>query len=174
MKIENKNVKIKIKSQISDLMLSEVYDFEFEDDESHSSHLHDNIEYSTQGILSVDGDNVKISYEENELMGLEGCETSLHFNKVTPDVITIMRTGSLISGFVFDPSDKRQICTYETEFMPLEFCVYTRTVGNNLTYDNGGTLKLDYDIEVHGVRTERNRFTLEVKNFKDGDNSERI
>ena len=192
MQTENKNVKIKIKSHVSDLIMSDIYNaartVDMIDDEinhtykRNSNHpmeeyfneaVNDKIEYSTQGTLSMDDKNIIISYEESELMGLDGCETSLYFSKVSPDVITMTRTGSVVSGLVFDPSAKRQICTYQTEYMPLEFCICTRSVGNNLTYDNGGVLNLDYDIEVRGVRTERNRLTLEVINLKDGDTSER-
>lgn len=187
----NKNVKIKIKSQISDLMLSEAYSavrsMTMLQDETNKTYkpnskniyddyineaVNENIEFTTQGIITADGDNITISYEESELMGLEGCETSLFFNKIKPNVITMMRSGSVISGLVFDPSDKRQVCIYETEFMPMEFSIYTRNVGNDMTYDNGGTLNLDYDIEVRGVRTERNRLTLEVINLKDGGSGE--
>ena len=192
MQTENKNVKIKIKSQISDLIMSDIYTtartIDMIDDEINHTYkrgsdtamedyfddaVNDKIEYSTQGTLSVNGEKIIISYEESELMGLDGCETSLYFNKISPNVVTMTRTGSVVSGLVFDPTDKRHICTYETDFMPIEFCICTRSVGNNLTYDNGGTLNLDYDIEVRGVRTERNRLTLEVINIKGGENSER-
>ena len=192
MQSENKNVKIKIKSQISDLMMSDVYSsaraIYMIDDEINNIRMNeaddimldyfdevinDNIEYSTHGKLSTDGDNITVSYEESEIMGLEGCETSLYFSKIVPTVVTMTRTGSVVSGIVFDPAARRHMCTYETDFMPLELCVCTRNVGNNLTYDNGGILNLDYDIEVHGIRTERNRLTLEVVNIKEGDESER-
>jgi len=192
MQTENKNVKIKIKSQISDLIMSDIYTtartIDMIDDEINHTYkrgsdtamedyfddaVNDKIEYSTQGTLSVNGEKIIVSYEESELMGLDGCETSLYFNKISPNIVTMTRTGSVVSGLVFDPTDKRHICTYETDFMPIEFCICTRSVGNNLTYDNGGTLNLDYDIEVRGVRTERNRLTLEVINIKGGENSER-
>lgn len=187
----NKNVKIKIKSQISDLMLSEAYSAArsvtmLQDEinktyKPNSKNIYDdyineavneNIEFTTEGMITADGDKIIISYEESELMGLEGCETSLFFNKIKPNVVTMMRSGSVISGLVFDLSDKRQVCIYETEYMPMEFSIYTRNVGNDMTYDNGGTLNLDYDIEVRGVRTERNRLTLEVTNLKGGESNE--
>jgi Domain of unknown function (DUF1934). len=194
MKSENKNVKIKIKTKISDIMMSDAYgsartlemmqneinnvrnvpsDEDIIMDDYFNEVINDNIELSTSGTLSMDGDNITVSYIETELTGNPDCETSVYFNKVLPNVVTMTRTGSVVSGMVFDPSSHRQMCTYETEFLPLEFCICTRKVGNTLTYDNGGILNLDYDIEVHGIRTERYSLTLEVANVKEGDNSER-
>ena len=55
---------------------------------------------------------------------------------------------------------------YQTPIMPFEVCVHTLRVDNALAVDGqsvGGTLDLDYVIEIRGARAERCRMHLEVR-----------
>jgi uncharacterized beta-barrel protein YwiB (DUF1934 family) len=61
-------------------------------------------------------------------------------------------------------NEKRQLCSYVTPFMPIEFVVNTRAVANKIKNGKGAML-LDYTIEVRGVNTERNKMIIEVRPY---------
>jgi len=190
LQIRTKDIKIRIKSQISDLIISDAYNAavtanminneinnirhsknksERSDviiDKFMNDTVNDRIEYFTCGKFIEEDDKYAVVYEESEIMGLEGCETSISYKKDSPGTIIMARTGSIVTGLVFDAEYKRHLCTYKTDFIPIEFFICIRKIENNLSYDNGGILFLDYDIEIRGARTERNRFFLEILNMK--------
>ena len=89
-------------------------------------------------------------------------ETSVFFDENDREVLTMIRAGEMNAAFRFDKRDPRQLCTYETPIMPIEFTVNTRTVRNGLE-ETGGVLLLDYYLEMRGVNTERNRLLIEVQ-----------
>lgn len=121
------------------------------------------IDYITDGICVSSENHVEIAYEESETMGLAGVKTSLVWYKSSPDVVTMVRTGNMTAGFVFSGIEPRQICTYETSVMPLEFCICTRRIDNNIDPDElNGKLFVDYSIEFRGMKTERNLLTVEI------------
>ncbi|MDD4772320.1 MAG: DUF1934 domain-containing protein [Eubacteriales bacterium] len=124
------------------------------------------IEFTTDGTLSDDGKRIEISYEESELCGMAGSRTTLLFDKVTPGLVTMVRTGTHSSSLVFNAADRRQRCMYDTGIIPpFELCVLTRSIDNSLSYE-GGKLALDYIIEMRGVKTEYNNLLMEVRELK--------
>jgi len=184
--LPTKKIKIRIKSQISDLMLSDTYStiktIEMINNEINKNDdtntmkmvdffvndvVNDMVEYNTFGEMTDDGEQIKIDYEESELLDLEGLETALIYKKNNPDLITMVRSGTVITSIIFDQSEKRYICNYLSEFTPIEFCICTNFVANTIDYYNGGIMILDYDIEIHGIRTERNKFYLQIMNVKE-------
>ncbi len=124
------------------------------------------IEFTTDGMLSDNGMRIELSYEESELCGMAGSRTTLLFDKVLPGLITMVRTGAYSTSLVFNAADRRQRCMYDTGILPpFELCVLTRKIDNRLSFE-GGSLALDYIIEMHGVKTEFNSLLLEVRELK--------
>jgi len=124
------------------------------------------IEFTTDGMLSDNGKRIELSYEESELCGMAGSRTTLLFDKVLPGLITMVRTGAYSTSLVFNAADRRQRCMYDTGILPpFELCVLTRKIDNRLSFE-GGSLALDYIIEMHGVKTEFNSLLLEVRELK--------
>lgn len=121
------------------------------------------IEFATEGIISDDGKRIEISYDETELSGMAGSHTTLLFDKNSPGLITLIRTGVYTTSLVFNAADRRQRCMYDTGILPpFELSVLTGKLENGLSYE-GGRLLLDYVIEMHGVKTEYNSMLLEVR-----------
>jgi uncharacterized beta-barrel protein YwiB (DUF1934 family) len=126
----------------------------------------EHIEFTTDGTLSDDGSRIEVSYEESELCGMAGSRTTLLFDKVSPGLVTMVRTGSYTTSLVFNAVDRRQRCMYDTGILPpFELSVLTRKIDNRLSYE-GGTLTLDYIIEMRGVKTEFNSLVMEVREPK--------
>ncbi len=119
------------------------------------------IELESDGVMRLKDGRLEISYEETELTGMAGSTTAVSFEESAPGLVSMIREGSVNTVLIFE-ENKRNICAYETEYMPFEICIHTYDVDNRITCD-GGTLSLDYVIEIHGSATERTKFTLEVR-----------
>ena len=117
------------------------------------------IEMFSEGELYITDERVIIAYDESELTGMEGSHTQVRFERNMPELVTMMRHGTVNTILVFEKG-KRHICTYQTEYMPFEICVYTKEVTNTLL--ENGRIDLDYIVEIRGAQAERTQFTIEV------------
>lgn len=167
-------IKVSIESVVTDLVLAETYMNSLHDgvvttddgrvlsvDEIGDA-CNEKIAYAVEGeFLSEDGKTV-IRYCEPSEMGCENAVTSLMFDPSDRNVLTMIRSGDMTAALRFDLQDRRQLCSYETPFMPIEFTVNTRRVENTVT-DEGGIILLDYFLEIRGVNTERTRMKIEVQ-----------
>lgn len=119
----------------------------------------DDYSLTTEGTLTVENGQVTIAYAETELTGMAGSTTTLRFDTANAGLVTMLRSGTVNTVLVFEQG-KQHICAYRTPYMPIELCVRTYRVVNELLQD--GLLYLDYTVEIRGARLERNRFTLEI------------
>ena len=117
------------------------------------------IEMFSEGELYITDERVIIAYDESELTGMEGSHTQVRFERSHPGLVTMMRHGTVNTILVFEKG-KRHICTYQTEYMPFEICVFTKEVRNTLLTD--GRIELDYIVEIRGAQAERTQFTIEI------------
>ena len=171
-----RKIKIKLRSyrtEISEKLLKSLFDAVMgEEGEERTEELflaeapefeEDVIEMTTEGVLRLEDGRVEIAYEESELTGMEGANTSVSFTTDAPQLVTMMRGGTVTTALVFEPR-RRHICAYHTPFMPFEICVYARSVDNRLLQD--GILELDYIIELRGAQAERTKFTMEIRTLE--------
>ena len=106
-----------------------------------------------RGILRENADGVELSYEQvNDgvrakilLVQTEGC-------------IQMRRTGEMTGTLRFEPG-KRTPGVYTTIYGEIPVAVYTRETEVVRT-ENGGEMKLDYDVFVGGERTGASRMTI--------------
>lgn len=166
-----KSIRIKLTSlreatndSFFDKMLGNELD-EFEDEELPIEEEPEGpIEMFSEGELYITDERVIIAYDESELTGMEGSHTQVRFERSCPQLVTMMRSGSVNTILVFEKG-KRHICIYQTEFMPFEICVFTKEVRNTLL--ENGRIELDYIVEIRGAQAERTQFTIEI--FEDTD-----
>lgn len=126
-----------------------------------SSPSSNTIELESEGVMRLKDGRLEISYEETELTGMAGSTTAVSFDESVPGLVSMIREGNVNTVLIFEEG-KRNICAYETEYMPFEICIHTYNIDNQITR-GGGTLSLDYVIEIHGSAAERTKFTLEVR-----------
>lgn len=119
----------------------------------------DRLEMFSEGEIYITDERVVIAYDESELTGMEGSSTQVRFDRANPGLITMLRNGSVNTILVFEKG-KRHICTYQTEYMPFEICVFTKEVKNTLL--ENGKIDLDYIVEIRGAEAERTQFTIEI------------
>ena len=112
-----------------------------------------------EGSYHDDGHRVCIRYKESELSGMEGSTASIAFQKIEPTEIQMLRDGSVKTALSFAPHARRE-CVYQTQIMPFDVCIYTRSVKNEL--EASGSLHLDYTVEIKGAEPEHTRLSLQL------------
>ena len=119
----------------------------------------DEMVINTEGKISLADGRFSVSYDESEATGMLGATTSVSFSLDQPEIISMIRSGSVSTALVFEER-KRHHCLYKTPYMPFEICVHTLSTDNRLTED--GTLSLDYVIEIRGAQAERTKFNMQI------------
>ena len=119
------------------------------------------IDYYSDGTMQMQDGFTSLIYTEREDMGFEDAVTTVFFDPALPEMITVVRSGDSSNVMRFDPAQKRQMVSYNGA-VPLEFAMTTREVVNTLT-EEGGQIRLDYLLEMHGIRMQRNELTLTVR-----------
>lgn len=117
-----------------------------------------------EGRLATNTHRVELIYDETELSGMQGAVTSIGFDRDTPTLVTMMRTGPVSTAMVFEEG-KRHFCVYDTPFSSFQICVRAITVENQLLTD--GMLVLEYLIEIEGAQAEHCRMTIHATENKE-------
>ncbi len=117
------------------------------------------MEIKTVGRYSVADGRAEISYDETELTGMEGARTLVSFSLNSPEIVTMLRTGSVTTALVFEKG-KRHHCVYNTPYMTFEVCVHTLDVKNDI--EKNGSVSIDYIVEIRGARAERTKFSMRI------------
>ena len=124
----------------------------------------DRMEILSEGYLLLspiqDGNQeVTITYDETELTGMEGAHSTITFCTDEPDLVHLIRGGSVTTAMTFKPHH-RAICVYQTPYMPFQVGIHCLGVVN--TFAKDGIIQLDYIIEIKGAQAERCSMTVEV------------
>ena len=112
-------------------------------------------EYNITGdayIISEDDGRMIVCYMES-LDGETEQLTEIHFDKKAPGLVTICKTGMATTVMTIEQG-QRHSCVYRTPFMDFEMRVRAIRVDNKITED-GGTLHLDYALEIRGAEAHR-------------------
>ena len=113
---------------------------------------------TTDCTVADKGGKLEIEYEESEITGMDGSTTKLFFDTREPGLVSLLREGSVSSAFVFE-AGRRHLCVYNAPCFPIELCVDTKELQNNLTY-HGGSFHAVYLVEMNGVLAERAEVTI--------------
>ena len=158
-----KNVMIKLLSYRTEIQGSlfeeDVEEIEELAQEDESTDEQEPTEMLIEGRLIEGESRIELIYEESELSGMEGSVTSVGFDRATPGLISMMRSGTVRTALIFE-ENKRHICIYRTPFSDFEVCCLALRVENRLLSE--GVIDLDYLIEIHGAQAERCRMTLSI------------
>ena len=170
----SENVNVRIKSTIINLVDAERFRVSsdgrfFTDDDGKrrpvdeiESCCSETYEYSAAGEMSEENGKIVIKYKEPDSIGYSDCTTTFILSENEKNTVTMTRSGDLGMACRFDMNEKRQICCYETPVIPLEFVVQTKKVFHSITSD-GGSILLDYYIEIRGANAERSKLFIEVR-----------
>lgn len=121
----------------------------------------DTIEFTTDGKMYEKNGSLYLVYEESEICGMPGCKTSL---KLGADKVKMARFGRNKEKTTEMEFEKgaRYANHYSTDYGIFNLEILTHEMQNSITYDDGGTLVLDYYISLNGLGEAHNRLTVTV------------
>ncbi len=118
----------------------------------------DTIELVTEGIYCRTEDGFEIRYQESEITGLKGTETTVEIN---PDGVVVARKGMLNSKMVFRQGEKSSFL-YDTPYGAATLGVDTRKINARLD-DLGGELSIDYVVNMEHAVVSKNVLRMSVR-----------
>ena len=120
------------------------------------------VELVTRGTMTGRNNRYAISYEETELTGTPGVTST--FLILNPRRVVLTREGAIKSRMVF-AEGIRDESLYDLGFGALLIGITTRKIQVDLS-DAGGTLFIDYTVEIEQAQTAHNTYTLTVEPVK--------
>lgn len=106
------------------------------------------------------GEVIEISYAEDSSM--DGTRTTIVYAPSQNGRVSIIHSGSVMSSLICERG-VRHISAYETPIAPLEVAVYARECKSDLTYADGGTIDLDYLVELRGMDVQRTKMKIQIQ-----------
>ncbi len=120
----------------------------------------DNIEFSTDGRFGIKDGSYFISYDESQLLEVDGEVKTMVFIK--PDnTIVLQRKGSYNSRMVIEKGI-RTSCFYTTPAGSLTLGIFGEKVMSQLN-DNGGEINMTYLIDTNANPISRNTVNISVR-----------
>ena len=110
--------------------------------------------------ITDDGDNIYIKYEEHLSEDGEVTHSKLLFSKSNPNTVSLVRSGEVTTSCSFSHGE-RCACSYNMGGLAFDFGVVTKALKNTLTLD-GGSISMNYNMEVRGITMSRNEYRLTV------------
>ena len=114
-----------------------------------------------EAMITDDGENIIVEYEEFLVDGGGVTNTKILFNKKDPYTVSLMRSGVVEMVCTFADGE-RYNCAYRmADGIALDFCIVTKELKNTLSFD-GGSISLNYNVEVRGLVVTRNEYRLTI------------
>ena len=122
----------------------------------------DAMQLVTAGQYGMDADEIRMTWTESELTGMEGTRTSI---TVQPNSVVVSREGQLNTVMEFEEGQKHYFL-YETPFGSATMGLNTRRIRNRLGM-HGGDMEIEYTLDVDQNIVGRNRFYIQVQEPKE-------
>lgn len=117
-----------------------------------------NLELVTEGKYYKKGDSYFVTYKESEVTGMEGTTTTI---KITDNIVTLMRFGSVNSQFIFERGHKH-LSYYDTPYGAFTIGVHASDVSINVN-DEGGEVSVGYALEIDNNKSGENDFYMLIR-----------
>lgn len=115
-------------------------------------------EFVTNGSYEYQPDNIRISYEESEIIGMEGTKTEI---SVSGGAVEVMRSGSNNHTLVYQKG-KKHIGYYNTPYGEFSMAVTASMVRTDL-HSWGGEICIDFVTEFNEMTQCRNSLCIQIK-----------
>lgn len=116
------------------------------------------VEVVTPGSFEILENGFKAVYEESEISGMHGTTTTLIIEN---DKIILERKGTTETTMTFE-SLGSNVCLYKTPYGVMDMTTNTKVLDININ-ENGGSVKIDYDLVVSSQAPISTSLSLEVK-----------
>ena len=118
----------------------------------------DAFELMTDGEYTSENGISTFSYIESQITGYDGLLTTF---QVEPDRVVLSRGGGINGDMIFSETQKHHFL-YETPFGMITMGIDTHHIHKNMD-DEGGSLEIQYVIDVDNMVVSRNLFKIDIK-----------
>ena len=115
-------------------------------------------ELATEGVMTLDGGETSLTYEESELTGMKGTATRF---TIRGNTVVLERTGAIQSRLEFCQGE-RNSSLYETPWGMMQVDVFTTSLAHRLD-GRGGILEIKFNISVDHQVAGENQFKIRVR-----------
>lgn len=115
-------------------------------------------ELITRGTYSFSDGEIRFSYMESELTGMEGTRTDF---LIRPAEVVMSRAGAVTARMVFRRGQKHHFL-YETQYGTLTMGLDTHRIQTSLD-EHGGSMEIEYDLDFERALVSRNKFRINVR-----------
>ena len=126
----------------------------------------DTIELVTKGKFAQHDGKFYIIYQESEITGFDDTTTTI---KISDGQVVLSRKGKFNSRMEFVKNEKR-LCNYPTPYGNIPVAVNPVEINSDISLENGGSLKLEYILDIANKAYARNKLELNVKYITKGQN----
>lgn len=105
--------------------------------------------FETEGVMQEVNGAITISYR-SEIGGVFPTLFEFRFNSDERDSLAVVKASLFDEVYFFEKRCKRQTIVYEAENNAVELSIYTKTLKNGITYEDGGCLEVEYYAEIRG------------------------
>ena len=123
----------------------------------------DSLELMTDGFFEKLNDGYRITYNESEMTGMLGVVTEI---QTDGKYVIMNRKGDFTSQMIFE-SGTRHLCRYNTPAGYMNMAVTTSEIKNTMT-PKGGSIQLNYTLEIDNKYVSSNNFYIKVKEKVNG------
>ena len=119
--------------------------------------LDNTVEFVTTGKMASRGGITRITYDETELSGMEGCKTQI---TISGEKLKMQRSGKALANDVVMEFEKgkRYEGLYETPFGSIGMEILT----NSIKLSGENKISIDYSMSLKGLVESRNTLDIEV------------
>ena len=119
--------------------------------------FNDTIEFTTAGTMTSRGGITRITYDETELSGIEGCRTLI---TIAGQKLKMQRSGrDLPNGTIMEFEEgKRYHGLYETPYGNIGMEILT----NSVKFEGENKIAVNYSLSLQGIVESRNELDIEV------------
>lgn len=103
----------------------------------------------TKGELVEINGNVSVIFC-SELSGVFPTRVEYRFDNEKRNSLAVIKSSIFEEVYFFDSNCKRQTIVYEADNSGIELSIYTKSLKNGITYENGGCLEIEYFAEIRG------------------------
>ena len=120
----------------------------------------ESMELVTKGWMRRMDGVYTLAYQESEVTGMEGTQTTIQVER-DGERVSLMRTGGYNSQMVFEEG-RRHLSLYQTPYGSMTIGINTRHLLAELD-EHGGEIEVDYMIEIEHAAVGRNVFQIRIK-----------
>ena len=121
----------------------------------------DSLQLVTAGQYGLDNEQIRMTWEESELTGMEGTRTSI---TVQDSGVLLSREGKHTSTMEFIEG-KKSYFLYETPFGAATMGLDTQRIRSRFDR-HGGHMEIEYTVDMDQTIVGRNRFFIQVREPK--------